>query len=142
METNGKMRTCSGRILALAAAELAVCAATAATTAFYPFDEGAPGTDVASVLNAVDSTLYSGTPSQIASGQMPAYSSDIPGGWIYSDIYRTNLLSSSANSVTRIRGSVSPVVVEIDTGRCSVLPRGIVTLEATRKKVRSSRFTE
>jgi hypothetical protein len=99
METNGKMRTCRGRILALAAAELVVCAATAATTAFYPFDEGAPGTDVASVLNAVDSTLYSGTPSQIASGQMPAYSSDIPGGWIYSDIYRTNLLSSSANSV-------------------------------------------
>ena len=62
MDTNGKMRTCRGRILALAAAELAVCAATAATTAFYPFDEGAPGTDVASVLNAVDSTLYSGTP--------------------------------------------------------------------------------
>jgi len=93
------MGTCCGRILALAAAELAVCAATAATTAFYPFDEGAPGTDVASVLNAVDSTLYSGTPSQIASGQMPAYSSDIPGGWIYSDIYHTNLLSSSANSV-------------------------------------------
>ena len=99
MKAYDKMRKRVVRILVLAAAELAVCAASAATTAFYPFDEGAPGTDVASVLNAVDSTLYSGTPSQIASWQMPAYSSDIPGGWIYSDIYRTNLLSSSANSV-------------------------------------------
>ena len=99
MKACGKKRTWFGRIIALAVAELAVCAASAATTAFYPFDEGAPGTDVASVLNAVDSTLYSGTPSQIESGQMPAYSIDIPGCWLYSDVYRTNLLSSSANSV-------------------------------------------
>ncbi len=57
------------------------------------------GTDVSGVTNAVDSSLYSGTAVQVAGGEMPEYSLDVPGYWIYSDSYRTNLLSSSANSV-------------------------------------------
>lgn len=67
--------------------------------AFYPFDEAAPGTAVAKVDNAMDALLYAGTASRVADGAMPVYSADVPGYWVYSDIYYTNLLSSSANSV-------------------------------------------
>jgi len=73
--------------------------ASADTTALYKFDEGAAGTYVTTVLNAVDSTLYSGTAESYYSGPMPAYSLDVPGYNLYSDTYCTNLLSDSANSV-------------------------------------------
>ena len=57
------------------------------------------GAGVETVLNAVDSTLYSGGSSSVAGGPLPIYSLDVPGYWIYSDSAYTNVLSSTANSL-------------------------------------------
>ena len=84
--------------ISLACMTLCMQALADATEALWLFDEGAPGTEVATVTNKVDPSKYSGMAFAVNAdnaqnqGRVPVYSDDAPGKYIYSNSSRSQLL--------------------------------------------------
>ena len=75
------------------------------TAAFYTFMDGAVGEDVGTVTNTVQAGLMSGTAAITSNesgsaGELPKFSSDVPGRRIYTDATRQTLLTDSYQSIS------------------------------------------
>ncbi len=118
--------------ISLACMTLCMQALADATEALWLFDEGAPGTEVATVTNKVDPSKYSGTAFAVNAdnaqnqGRVPVYSDDAPGKYIYSNSSRAQLLTSNARSVRFFTDDPDYATDSIDSGGGIEIP-GLAT---------------
>ena len=127
---DGKSRL--GNMLAMLGVLLCLPAFSDSTEALWLFEEGAPGTEVATITNKVDPSKYSGTAFAVNAdnaqnqGRVPVYSDDVPGKYIYSDSSRSQLLTSNARSVYFFSDDPDYATDTIDSGGGIQIP-GLAT---------------
>ena len=75
------------------------------TAAYYTFMDGAVGEDVGTVTNAVQAGLMTGTAAitsngSSSAGELPKFSSDVPGRRVYTDASQQTLLTDNYQSIS------------------------------------------